>query len=374
MTKRQKAWLLVLGSAFAGLLQLVGLAGLRWREARSRFDLTPSDWRTVWAYSSYLGFGDYAGKCAAFETVRAIAAGQPTAFQAADDESLILDMAGRSDLADRVLAHELAPSPWPKGQWLPMSALLRLMRPGREEEERQLALRGAAEFTPSEGLFFYELSIVLLARSGEHAEALGYFDRVRREVPAPKVHRETLAAAAASTRALGNPEAANRLEADAAHAKSHPMLTRQYKSLPTNVVLDAALSVTAATVNPESPSAHWGALLRASALVVLAWLGLPTVLSLLAWTAPPVGEPTRLREVLGALALAMGTLPAVNAYVLYTSSSFEPYVAAPFATIGSTGFWLSALAALLVVMFALRLVEGQSLRDLGWRVSPHQTR
>ncbi len=377
MTTRQKPWLVVLACALLSMLQPLGLAGLRWRQARTRFDVTPSDWRVVWAYSSYLGFGDFDGKLAALETVRAIAPGRAIAFQAADDERLILDLAGRDDLADRVVAHELARSPWPKargGAWLPIGALLRLMRPGRTDDARRLALRAAAEFTPSEGLFFHELSIVLLARNGEYDEALRHFDRVRREVPATSVHRETLLAAGASRRALGDPGAATQLEAGALHAASAPMLTAQPEPSGSPIRAYPTLRTAAAIVNPEVPTAHWGSVLRAGALVALSWLGLPAVLALLAWKQPNANGPTRCREIVGALALAGGTLAAVNAYVICTSSGFEPYVVAPFAYTGSTWFWLSELAALCVVLLAISLVESQSLRDLGWKVSPSATR
>jgi membrane protease YdiL (CAAX protease family) len=349
---------------------MLGLAGLRWRDARRDFGVTARDWREVGAYWSYLGFGDFRGKVAAFETVRAIAPGTAIGFGATDDEIMVLDLAGRADLADRVIAYELARSPWPKGARLPYTALFRWMQPGREDQGRRLALRSTTEFTPSTGLIFYELSIVLLARSGEYHDALLYFERVRRQVPATKVHRETLLAAAASRRWLGDGVDADLLEAEAGHAASAPMLTPEYRWSQTKSIREPSLWNAAAIVNPEVPTPHWGSVIWATALMVMAWLGLPVVLSWLAWWVPQVNAVPRARELTGALALNAGTLAAVNAYLVCTTSAFEAFVAAPFASKGTTWFWLSELLVLCVVLVALPLVEGQSLREVGWRVSP----
>ncbi len=374
VTSRRRAWSVVVGCALAGALQVATLASLRWREARARFDVTASDWRAVWAYSAYLTAVDLPGKLAGFETVRAIAPGRSIAFQAADDESVILDLAGRGDLANRVVARELARSPWPKGRvaWaLAVDGINRLGGSGREDEERELALRAVTEPATASFSYFHELSVVLLARHGEHREALRSFDGLRKAIPTATVHRETLLAATSSHRALGNVEAADALEAQAVRATPHPMLTPQYKWPKAKVSADPKLRAAAALVSPEAPSAHWGPLLWAAGDVVLSYFGLPIVLFILAWRTPHPNRPTPARELVGALALHVG---AVAPYLIgATFAGLGVYVVAPFVGVGSASFWLRNVVVLCVVLAALPFVEGQSLRDLGWRSSPSLT-
>lgn len=362
--------LFVAGSALAFGLLLVAAVSLRVRESRTELRCVESAGpRILWTYASHV---DVPSRLAALETVRAMAPSDCTGFVAASVESETLEILGRGDLAEQVEVHALDQRPWPTraDPGLFLRRLRRLANEGREDEERVLATRAAEEL---EGPYFIESAVILLVRAGDPDRAIRIFERLH---PKAVVHRETLLALASAHRALGDIETAARRVAESAGAPSHPMLVRPRPRVapspsakarladPLSDHADLVLSHYADLVAPERPTAHWKTLLLANLRMVLAYLWLPLALGLLAWM-PASRPPSALRHCVGALTL--GAAAAVSGPAGLHSWLLYGLVLPRFWGVSGAIFWSMRLLKLLVILFALTLVERRNLLELGWR-------
>lgn len=383
LPRRRGRWLVV---AFCGLCAIAHIGVIvcvRVAETREELDGLTGDWPAVLAFSAAVAREkrmEPADALRAAETVRAVAPGSALALRVLRTETSTLASGGRRPLANEMILAELDLADWsPTGEaaTLARSGLVGSRLEGAVELERPLAERAARELPPEEAAYFHQWLTALLVEQGEYEEALEHFSAAQEEAPPDEIYAPALRAAAEAHRALGGDALAAPLDDLAREAYNGGAMDRS-RELPTfggpdSRRLVAATGVNEVAVDAHAPQADWQVVLTTDLGGVLYWLGLTVCLALLA-AFPPEPSPGRpLREVVGGLALTSTVLSEAALTVVGQaggpSGAGMFFWVAPFSTTRTVLDWAIMLFGVLLLTAALgvAVLEGQSLRDLGWR-------
>jgi len=330
-------------------------------------------WKATWAYSASLAHQkrlESPDQVRCLETVCAVAPGTPLATYAALDEAAYVEGAEPPDLNLRIVRRELGRPSWPPGQ--PTTRLVRYglrhqyYLAGRHDEERALAERALRELPLADRSYIHEWLAVLLGEGGQHEAAISHFESAVRS-PHKRLHREAILAAAAAHRALGQGKRARVLEAQATSRDVLGLRRTHPPPRPASVGKVWARYRVADWIGADRARAHWWSVANADLEIVAVWLGTSLVLlALAAWPSERCGD-SPIRPLVGGIALVAtaGLLhvpPGVAAFggMFYAASPANLHAALMQAT-SLIGY------ALFGRYLALTVVEGQSLRALGWR-------
>ena len=353
-------------------IHLAVLVAVRATETEEELEGVSGDWKSLFAYSAYVAHSkrmEWAEAVAAAEMVCAMAPGTPIGFKAALDEAITLSALGKRSLALRVFKRELGRPTWPPGE--PTRRLARLAvrsyhTAGMTAQEREVCERAIRELAPFHRTFFHQRLAVLLEADGDPRKVLKQFQLGMRTGRPGQLYREAILAASRAQRALGNIESAEGLAETAKADVGVLSFDRRLRLPPAPEKNPLAAGLTADLVGAQRPKPNAWAVLNADLDTTGLWIGVSLALLVLTWIPVERFANVPARQAAGAIVLC---LVGLGAYTPQLSGWGFLLYAAPLTNARLLLAWSSVLIAgtLFGSLLAVTVVEGQSLKALGWR-------
>jgi membrane protease YdiL (CAAX protease family) len=371
---RQARWRRLVVLSCFGLtgIHVAVLVSVRAIETEEELEGVSGDWKALSAYSAYVAHFrrmELAEAVAAAETVCAMAPGAPIGFKAAADEATLLWASGRLQLGSRVLQRELSRPEWPSGEparRLARFAVRSYYTAGMTAQEREVCERAIDELQPFQRSFFHQRLAVLFEADGDPRKVLKQFDRGVRTGSPGQLYREAILAASRAQRALGNIESSEGLAEVAKSDTGVLSFERRLRLPPAPEDNPLAAGLTAELVGAQQPKPNAWAVLNADLDTAGLWIGVSLALLVLTWMPVERFANTPARQAAGATLLC---LTGLVAYAPQGSAWGCFFYGAPLSNPRVVLGWASVLLAgtLFGALLAVTVVEGQSLRALGWR-------
>jgi membrane protease YdiL (CAAX protease family)/tetratricopeptide (TPR) repeat protein len=373
--RRRGALVAAVALAAAHLAALTGIRVAETKRDLARFGVSGPP-RVVLAYSAVVahsarGPKELVNEARSVETVCALAPGTPLAWAAAYHGALACAWAEEPAVAVRITEWETNQPRWPPGEatvQLSRAAAKLYRQLGRADDERRLAERAVAELPEARRSFFYQRLTAILSRAGDYDAALRNYKLAVRTSRNGVIYADALLGAAVARRALGDRAGAQRLRDASQKAPEVPSIELAFVVVPR-----LRAHITQGLARLERPGAmprvHWEACLKADLDHVTRWVVLLAVMALLARLPVDRFANTSARQVLGATVLCMWPLLA---YRIPRGGYWGDMTVVPLSDPRALLSWGDMILghALLGVVVALTVFEGQRLADLGWRWSP----
>lgn len=374
MANKRNRWRRLVALACFGLtaVHMAVIVSVRAIETEKALEGVSADWTPLLAYSAVVAHQkrmELAETVAAAETVCAMAPGTSISFKAALDETITLSALGKPELALAVFKREFGRPTWPPGE--PSRRLARLAvrsyhTAGMTAREREVCELAVVELAPFQRTFFHQRLAVLLEADGDPKEVLKQFELGVKTGRPGQLYREAILAASRAQRALGNIESAEGLAEVAKSDTGVLSFDRRLRLSPRPEDNPLAAGLTTDLIGAQQPKPDAWAVVNADLDATGLWIGVSLALLVLTWMPVERFANRPARQAAGATLLC---LVGLGAYTPPLSGWGFLFYAAPLTNLRLLLAWSSILAGatLFGALLGLTVVEGQSLRALGWR-------